>query len=250
MRKRTLLGSIVCTLILQLPALASADPEMLSGVAALPLPATSADFYDNGAPNAGKVKLGAQLFFDKILSGNKNIACATCHHPFAGTGDGLSLPVGEGGRGFGVTRDTGAGAEAIHERVPRNAPALFNLGAREFTHLFHDGRVQSNGAMPNGIESPAGLDLPEGLDNVLAAQAMFPVTSPTEMAWQVGENSLADAAAAGDPARAGTLFEMAMEISPTFAASLTNSSIWAVTGQMAAAGCSKVSRLSPAAPAA
>jgi cytochrome c peroxidase len=102
-----------------------------------------------------------------------------------------------------VTRDTGAGEDAIHERVPRNAPPLFNLGAREFTTLFHDGRVQPNPAMPGGIESPAGADLPAGLDNVLAAQAMFPVTSGTEMAGQAGENPVADAAAAGDLAGQG-----------------------------------------------
>jgi cytochrome c peroxidase len=145
-----------------------------------------------------KVELGRQLFFDKILSGNLNISGATCHHPFAGTGDGLSLPVGEGGRGLGVTRDTGSGVDAVHERVPRNAPALFNLGASEFARMFHDGRVQLNPLMPGGIESPAGFDLPEGLDNPLAAQAMFPVTSGTEMAGQEGENAIADAAAAGD----------------------------------------------------
>ncbi len=162
----------------------------------LPAPATDADYYD--PPSVDKVVLGQQLFFDKVLSGNLNISCATCHHPFAGTSDGLSLPVGEGGSGLGVTRDTGMGGDAIHERVPRNAPALFNLGAREFARMFHDGRLQSNPAMPSGIESPAGFDLPEGLDNPLAAQAMFPVTSGTEMAGQAGENSVADAAAAGD----------------------------------------------------
>jgi cytochrome c peroxidase len=40
--------------------------------------------------------------------------------------------------------------------------------------------------------------LPQGLDNPLAAQAMFPVTSGTEMAGQPGENPVADAAGAGD----------------------------------------------------
>ncbi len=164
----------------------------------LPPPATDADYYDNGAPDPARVALGAQLFFDKILSGNRNISCATCHHPLAATGDGLALPVGEGGRGLGVTRDTGAGPDAVHERVPRNAPQLFNLGALEFARMFHDGRAQPHPGYPSGLETPAGYDLPEGLDNVLAAQAMFPVTSATEMAGQPGENPVADAAAAGD----------------------------------------------------
>ena len=174
-------------------ASASAGP----GLAPSSAPKDS-DFRDNGAPNPARVELGAQLFFDKILSGNVNISCATCHHALTDTGDGLSLPVGEGGRGLGVTRDTGVGPDAVHERVPRNAPPVFNLGAREFTRLFHDGRVELDASQPSGFRSPAGDLLPQGLDSVLAAQAMFPVTSGTEMAGQAGENAIADAAAAGD----------------------------------------------------
>ncbi len=159
---------------------------------------SNTDYYDNGMPSAEKVKLGKLLFFDKILSGNQNTSCATCHHTLTDTGDGLSLPVGEGGQGLGITRDTGTGSDAIHARVPRNAPPIFNLGAREFTRMFYDGRLAVNSGHPSGFDSPAGDDLPDGLDNVLAAQAMFPVTSAEEMAGQTGENSQADAAAAGN----------------------------------------------------
>ncbi len=144
-------------------------------------------------PNQAKVELGKNLFFDKILSGNLNTSCATCHHVLTDTGDGLSLPVGEGGRGLGVTRDTGELLDTIHERVPRNAPPVFNLGAREFTSMFWDGRVQVDPAQPSGFVTPAGDDFPAGIDNALAAQAMFPVTSTTEMAGQPGENFIADA---------------------------------------------------------
>ena len=171
---------------------------LLAGTAGaqLPAPLTDEDFH----PPVGeaKIELGRQLFFDKILSGSFNISCATCHHPFAGTGDGLSLSVGEGARGTGIMRDTGAGIDAIRERVPRNAPALFNLGAHEFEVLFHDGRVAPDRNAPSGFVSPAGAALPPGLDNVLAVQAMFPVTSGTEMAGQPGENPVADAAARDD----------------------------------------------------
>ena len=178
--------------------LLSSNAAFAAAKSNLPEPAADTDFYDDGNPDPAKVALGGQLFFDKILSGNLNIACATCHHSLTDTGDGLSLPVGEGGRGLGVTRDTGVGADAIHERVPRNAPPVFNLGAREFTTLFHDGRVQVDPTQPSGFRSPAGDALPPGLDNVLAVQAMFPVTSGTEMAGQPGENPIADAAASGD----------------------------------------------------
>ena len=156
------------------------------------------DYYNNGKPDDARVELGQLLFFDKELSGNRNISCATCHHPFTGTSDGLSLPVGEGGFGLSVSRDTGNESEPIPERVPRNAPAIFNLGAREFEVMFHDGRLRVDPSQPSGFASPAGEDLPYGLDNVLAAQAMFPVTSGTEMAGQAGENEIADLAATND----------------------------------------------------
>ena len=143
-------------------------------------------------PSTAKVELGRALFFDKILSGNRNISCATCHHPLAGTGDDLSLSVGEGGSGLGRDRNLGIGPHAIHERVPRNAPPLYNLGAKEFTRLFHDGRVER--VSGGRFRSPVGRQLPSGLDTSLAVQAMLPVTSLDEMAGQPGENVIADAA--------------------------------------------------------
>ncbi|MCB1034224.1 MAG: hypothetical protein KDD47_10365, partial [Acidobacteria bacterium] len=44
---------------------------------ALPRPAVDADYYEDGSPVQAKVELGRLLFFDKILSGNRNISCAT-----------------------------------------------------------------------------------------------------------------------------------------------------------------------------
>ena len=41
-----------------------------------------------------KVKIGRLLFHDKILSANRNIACATCHSHDLGGSDGLSLGIG------------------------------------------------------------------------------------------------------------------------------------------------------------
>lgn len=164
----------------------------------LPQLVTDQDYREDGTPDPAKVELGRVLMFDKILSGNKNISCATCHHPFAATSDGLSLPVGEGGRGLSTARDLGVFSIPAFERVPRNSPALFNLGAHEFSIMFHDGRVEVDPTQLSGFISPAGDRLPPGLDSVLAAQAMFPVTSATEMAGQAGENPIADAAARDD----------------------------------------------------
>jgi cytochrome c peroxidase len=154
-----------------------------------------------------KVELGKNLFFDKILSGNKNIACATCHHSHTETGDGLSLPIGEGGRGLGVARNVGSGADLVPGRLPRNVPALFNLDSTHFNLMFHDGRLVADSSEPSGFKNPAGANLPTGLDSALAAQAMFPVQDTTEMAGQAGENSIADAAAANNLAGAGGVWE-------------------------------------------
>ena len=153
--------------------------------------------------NAKQEQLGNFLFYDKILSGNQNIACASCHHAFSGLGDGLALSVGAGGTGFGVARETGSKmGQVISERVPRNAPHTFNLGANIFTDLFHDGRVAIDSSLPNGFVNPAGESLPSGLSSQLAVQAMFPVQSGTEMAGKAGENSIGSAAAAGNLAGA------------------------------------------------
>lgn len=161
----------------------------------LPAPLTEADFPSR---DMAKEALGRLLFHDKILSGNMNTSCATCHHGLTDMGDGLSLSVGEGGVGLGMTRNTGIGPDAIHERVPRNAPHVFNLGALQVTRMFHDGRVEVDPSWPSGYFSPAYMMLPLGLDTVLAAQAMFPITSSTEMAGQAGENEVADAATYGN----------------------------------------------------
>ena len=170
-----------------------------------------ADYFESGEPSPAKVELGRLLFFDKILSGNRNISCATCHHPRHATTDGLALSLGEGPRGLGPERRPGNSlAESVHGRVPRNSPALFNLGAREFTRLFHDGRVEAdpNHYYEGGFITPAKWKLPPGLESLLAAQAMFPPTSREEMAGQKGENPIADAAALNNAAGPGGVWEL------------------------------------------
>ena len=57
--------------------------------------------------NQTRVKLGRLLFYDNILSGNRNISCGTCHNHDLHTADGLSLGVGEGGSGIGLKRTSG-----------------------------------------------------------------------------------------------------------------------------------------------
>ena len=153
--------------------------------------------YDFRTPSEEKVELGRVLMFDKILSGNRNISCGTCHHSLADTGDGLSLPVGEGGKGLGVTRSADHDDDTIHERVPRNAPPVWNAGDNSIHTMFHDGRVTTvtGAGFPSDCDTPAKHSLPHNLENVLACQAMFPVTSATEMAGQPSDGNLVAIAA-------------------------------------------------------
>lgn len=123
--------------------------------------------------------LGRALLFDPILSGNKNTACATCHLPAFGTGDGKALSIGEGGTEFGPARTHPQGVF-----IPRNAPPLFNLS--EMKRLFWDGRVQ----MVDGVvATPAGAAITPAMRAVFehgaaSALAMFPVTNRAEMRGQ------------------------------------------------------------------
>ncbi len=137
--------------------------------------------------------IGHQLFYDPILSGNQNISCAHCHHPDFGTSDGLSLGIGEGGQGLGPDRTPGSGADKIRKRIPRNSPGLWNLGAKDIHTVFHDGRLSISDVYGNGFNSPAQEWLPNGLNSILAAQALFPLTSQFEMAGNVAENQVTGA---------------------------------------------------------
>ncbi|OIQ33247.1 MAG: cytochrome-c peroxidase [Alphaproteobacteria bacterium MedPE-SWcel] len=148
------------------------------------------------APDMAAVELGQLLFYDPILSGNRNIACSTCHHPRFGTGDGVSLGLGEGGIGLGPDRVVDP-KNPPEQRIPRNAPGLWNLGAPEFTVMFHDGRLEDHPDHPGGIRTPLGEDMISGFDDALAAQAMFPVLSADEMAGHYSENDVAQAVRLG-----------------------------------------------------
>ncbi|MCZ4351379.1 cytochrome-c peroxidase [Roseovarius aestuarii] len=165
----------------------------LSLAAELPDAVTQADFAN---PDAISVLLGHDLFFDPILSGNRNISCATCHHPALGSGDGMSLSLGEGGIGLGPDRVVDPDNVPL-ARIARNAPPLYNLGATEFTTLFYDGRVDVDNAAPFGIRMPDPFYLDRPVPSPLAAQAMLPITSHDEMAGQPGENPVSDALKAG-----------------------------------------------------
>jgi len=146
--------------------------------------------------DSAQVELGRLLFYDPILSGSKTVSCATCHHPKFATGDGVSLGLGDGAKGLGPDR-TADPDNLPEQRIPRNAPPLFNLGASEFTVFFHDGRLEQDATRPSGIRTPLGSEMEMGFASALSAQSMFPVLSPDEMAGHYSENEIAQAVRQG-----------------------------------------------------
>ncbi|GKY86360.1 cytochrome-c peroxidase [Sinisalibacter aestuarii] len=159
----------------------------------LPAPVTDADYMET-TPEA--VALGQLLFYDPILSGSKTVACSTCHHPRFGTSDGLSLGLGDGADGLGPDR-VALPENLPEKRIPRNAPGMFNLGALQFTHMFHAGRLEADPTKPGGIRTPLGQEMVAGFSGVLSAQAMFPVLSADEMAGHYSENEISQAVRQG-----------------------------------------------------
>ena len=159
----------------------------------LPLPLTDDDFR---LVERDEAALGQLLFYDPILSGNKEVACATCHHPAFGTGDGLSLSLGDGGSGLGLKRIVDA-ANLPEQRVPRNAQPLFNLGAKQIQVLFHDGRVEVDTTRNSGLRTPLEDEMVSGFASIISAQTMFPVLSGDEMAGHYSENEISQAVRRG-----------------------------------------------------
>ena len=131
-------------------------------------------------------QLGQALAFDRILSGNRDISCMTCHLPVHGTSDARSLSVGQGATGLGPARTHPAGVF-----IPRNAPPLFNLTSLET--LFWDGRVSRDAQ--GAFHTPAGTHLTSQMTRTfefgaLSALALFPVLNRAEMRAD-GGNELA-----------------------------------------------------------
>ncbi|MFK7934004.1 MAG: cytochrome-c peroxidase [Saprospiraceae bacterium] len=68
-----------------------------SRVGALPLQVKSP--ADNPISKE-KIALGKSLFYDPILSGDKDVACVTCHHPSTGYAEFRDLSIGVNGKGL------------------------------------------------------------------------------------------------------------------------------------------------------
>jgi cytochrome c peroxidase len=108
-----------------------------------------------------KAQLGQMIFFDKSLSSNKNMACATCHDPaFAyGPPNSLSVQLGSDPSQSGVR-------------------AVPSLRYKSMTPPYDDNAPNPDGVTQN---APGGGFMLDGRAPTLAAQPSFPLLNPIEM---------------------------------------------------------------------
>jgi len=94
---------------------------------------------ENNPMTPEKVALGRRLFFEKRLSRDATVACASCHMPRRGFSNGRQYGIGIGGR-IGL----------------RNAPTIINAAYNDT--LFWDGRAKSLEEQAKGpIQHPAEM---------------------------------------------------------------------------------------------
>lgn len=120
--------------------------------------------------NPKVIDLGRYLFFDPILSGDKRLSCAHCHHPAYSLSDGRSQSMGKDGTGYGPTREGGV-------ILKRSAPSLWNVVYMK--HLFWDGRAsnledQAEGPLYSPEEMGSSQEIIESrLNGIPFYQKMF-----------------------------------------------------------------------------
>ena len=154
-------------------------PEQFSdeGLVALfgALPAT-AKAPDDNPTTSEKVELGRLLFYDPVLSGQKDIACATCHHPEFGYAESQDISIGVNGHGFGSKRVFSDPNDVPFTK--RNAHTVINAA---FNGITADGAYEP-------ATAPMFWDLrSEGLE----AQALEPLKSFEEMRGHPYEGEVA-----------------------------------------------------------
>jgi cytochrome c peroxidase len=117
MRNRDLRRNLIALAAAALCVAAPASAASLASLPAVPVP-------QENPQSPAKVALGAQLFFDRRLSGDGTTSCASCHIPEQGFADGQPISLA-----YPTTRNW------------RNAQTILNAAYQR--RLFHDGRAAS-----------------------------------------------------------------------------------------------------------
>lgn len=146
MRRRALIVLLLAyVILLSCPSLLLASSQFLANRLLPPVPIPA----DNPQTDA-KVKLGQQLYFEKRISLDNTISCASCHDPEHGWAD--PRPVSEG---------------VDHAKGGRNSPTVLNAAYNRFQ--FWDGREpdlehQALGPLQNPVEMK--MTMPMVLDRL------------------------------------------------------------------------------------
>jgi cytochrome c peroxidase len=129
------------------------------------LPADVKATADNpGTPD--KIALGRLLFWDPVLSGNQDVACATCHHPRFGYAENRDISIGVTGTGLGASRHFQR--DGAVPFVKRNSQTILNTAF--------------NGISDGGAYSPSSAPMFWDLRaSGLEAQALEPIKTLEEM---------------------------------------------------------------------
>ena len=151
----------------------------LAALTALPLVAP-APATNPSSP--AKTALGRALFWDPVLSGGRDVSCASCHHPANGYADALDLAIGSNGQGLGAARYFRTPNNIAF--VQRNSPTVLNAAFNGLTAdsrcdptlaaMLWDSRAQSletQSVLPvAALEEMRGHQYAEGvaLDSVVA----------------------------------------------------------------------------------
>ena len=119
-------------------------------------------------PRQERIALGRLLFYDPIISGEKDVSCGTCHHPAFAFADRRQFGAGVSGKGLGPERILSVSALSglAISLEPRNTPTIFNTAC----NIDIDGNISSD-----------GLQFWDGRARSLENQARLPVTSRVEM---------------------------------------------------------------------
>lgn len=121
---------VLCVLIVATVNLAGCSDDETSlddRISALKLQTLPEIIYPEDNPTSPqKVELGRMLFWDPVISGERNISCATCHHPNLAYGDAIDVSIGPGGTGLGTGRIPGNDRPLSATLSIRNSTSIIN----------------------------------------------------------------------------------------------------------------------------